>query len=100
MPDASLLLHGVDQLASKLIASDSQLSFRMAMLRNTLRLDYTPVVEAVAEYAKAVQAEAELMSISGGDDPKKKPKLNALRTACHFWMTSGGCTNGRGSASA
>ena len=43
-----------------------------------MRLDYTPVVEAVAEYAKAVQAEAELMSISGGDDPKKRPRVAAL----------------------
>ena len=83
VPDASLLLRGVDQLASKLVASDSQLSFRMAMLRNRLRLDYTPVVGA----------EAELMSISGGDDPRKKPKLNALRAACHFWTTSGGCVS-------
>ena len=47
----------------------------MAMLRNTLRLDYTPGVEAVAEYAEAAQAEAELMSVSGGDDPKKRLKL-------------------------
>ncbi|CAE7599592.1 GIP, partial [Symbiodinium sp. CCMP2456] len=96
VPDASLLLHGVDQLAAKLVASDAQLSFRMAMLRNTLRLDYTPVVEAVAEYAKAVQAEAELMSISGGDDPKKRPRVAALsRPPCNFWMTPQGCANGR-----
>ena len=73
-PDASLLLHGVDQLASKLVASDPQLSFRMAMLRNTLRLDYTPVVEAVAEYAKAIQTEAEsLRGRKGGkwEGPRK-----------------------------
>ena len=76
-------MHGVDQLASKLVANDPQLSFRMAMLRNTLRLDYTPVVEAVAEYAKAAQAEAELMSISGEMTPRK----SLSSTLCVFATT-------------
>ena len=42
VPDASSRLHATDQLAATVVASDAPLSFRMAMLRNTLRLDYAP----------------------------------------------------------
>ena len=79
-PDAAILLAGIDKLASALIQAHPQLSFRCSVARTQAQLDFNPSEEAVISYARHLQAEFEVLAVSGSEDavPPKKPKLQKM----------------------
>ena len=79
-PDAAILLGGIDKLASGIIQAHPQLSFRCSVARTQAQLDFNPTLDSVVAYAKHLQAEFEVLAVSGLEEPTnpKKPKLQRM----------------------
>ena len=78
IPDASLMLRGVDNVSDQILKRHSHVNFRCNQARNTLQ--HYPTLEAVKEYAKILQSEFDMIAISGSasEPGPKKPKLAAV----------------------
>ena len=57
IPDASLLLRGIENIAGKAIDSNQEVKFRLALSRNQLQLQYRPTQSTVLSYYNHVLAE-------------------------------------------
>ena len=83
IPDASLMLRGVDNLSEQILRRHVHVNFRINQARNYLQLDHYPTLQAVKEYTKIVQSEFDMLAISGHSSesgPKKpRPKLAAMQ---------------------
>ena len=62
LPDGSLLLSALDGLARSLLAQNAQVAFRLSLTRHTLWLDYQSELSSVAEYARTLLAEFEVLA--------------------------------------
>ena len=121
VPDASILMRGLDSLSSGQLAKHGQVNFRMSVVRNRLSLDHAPTEVHVKEYAEALQSEFTMLAISGTDDKATRaPKVAMMgetedssskgagkgagkkgsvdkptgRKACTSWFTAKGCAYG------
>ena len=79
IPDASLMLRGLDSLADPLLKKHSQVSFRCSQARAALHLDHRPNLQSVREFVKVIQSEFDMLSLSGPSDSTKRPKLAAVQ---------------------
>ena len=73
LPDASLLMAGLDQLSSQVLGTYPSISFRLNLIRTEYRLDHVPEHDTVVLYARSIQSEFEQAAISPsqGTSPKK-----------------------------
>ena len=80
LPDASLLLKGVDNSTSGLLAAHPMIGFRVNAFRHQLAIDYNPTVSSVVQLVRLVQAECEAASITseGGADKKARSAAVAV----------------------
>ena len=110
VPDAALLLAGLDRLAAPLLATHPQVAFRCNSARNIHQLDFSPTTATVMGYARLLQAEAETLALSGSDvelsaggpkPPKapKNPKDASLARVEEMGKGSKGDKGGKGDSS-
>ena len=80
LPDASLLLRGIDSATSALLTAHPMIGFRVNAFRHQLAIDYNPTVPSVVQLVRLIQAECEAASITteGGSD--KRARTAALAT--------------------
>ena len=75
LPDASLLLKGVDGATAVLLAQFPSLSFRVSSFRNRASLDYNPSVTTVVQLVRLLQAEFESAALTMElSQPDKRPR--------------------------
>ena len=67
VPDAAILLSGLDKLSAGILGAHPQLSFRCSMSRTHHQLDFCPSVATVTAYARLLQAEMDTLAVSGLD---------------------------------
>lgn len=99
----------------KLTAANPDLSFRLALVRNSLLIDSIPTQESVARYSEHILAELEQMGQvmrkkdPSSDGPPKAKKFEAEgkdqaptkegeekeRPKCRFYLSEGGCRRGK-----
>ena len=80
IPDASLILRGLDVLAEPLLKKHQQVSFRCSQARNALQLDHRPTLQSIKEFVKILQSEFDMLSVSSPlESGNKKPKLAAMQ---------------------
>ena len=122
LPDPVVLMVTVQRMIDSATKSGgSQMAFRIANVRQELRVDYAATVEAVMELAEYVQAEVEEVSLvtpmkvqpptatSGASGNQQSTAVKAMATAfggadsedktapkhpCRFWRTDEGCKRG------
>ncbi|OLP93881.1 Copia protein [Symbiodinium microadriaticum] len=58
-PDASVLIQGLDRITTKVVKANSELSFRVSLIRSTLQLDVCPSLQSVTSFHQHLQAEME-----------------------------------------
>ena len=77
LPDAALLMAGIDQLAAQVLQTHPNVAFRLNLVRTDHRLDHTPVFDSVVAYARALQSELEQAAISpsSAETFPKKPRI-------------------------
>ena len=78
LPDASLLLRGVDNATSGLLTAHPMIGFRVNAFRHQLAIDYNPTVTAVMQLVKLIQAECEAASITSEGVGDKRARTAAL----------------------
>ena len=73
LPDASLLMAGLDQLSSQVLGSYPSIAFRLNLIRTEYRLDHVPEHDTVSLFARSIQSELEQAVISPhqGSSPKR-----------------------------
>ena len=82
LPDASLLLKGVDGATAGLLAAHPMIGFRVNAFRHQLAIDYNnPTVASVVQLVRLIQAECEAGSITLEGEAEKKAKAAALKAA-------------------
>ena len=83
LPDASLLLRGVDQSTAALLASSPMIAFRVNSFRHSVALGYNPTTAGVTQLVRLLQAESEaavLVDNSGpGDKRARTAAVNVNR---------------------
>ena len=122
VPDASLLLKGVDSLCSSQLAKHEQVNFRMSVVRTKLSLDHAPSQDSVREYVTALHSEFAMLALADvGEgkgkrerkvaaaklqdgaagkgsgkkgEPEKGSGNEAPKKACKGWFTDRGCAYG------
>ena len=119
IPDASVLMKGIDVLSSAQLAKHHQVSFRMSVVRTRLTLDHAPTHSNVKDFAQALQSEFAMLAIAGVDDGSGKgPKSariskceaqeeegkgggkasgsgDSKQKPCKYWFSKGGCKWGQ-----
>ena len=80
LPDASLLLRGVDNATAGLLTSHPMIGFRVNAFRHQLAIDYNPTVTSVVQLVRLIQAECEAASITS-EASDKRAKTAAANTA-------------------
>ena len=58
-PDASVLIQGLDRITTKVVKANSELSFRVSLIRSTLQVDVCPSSQSVTTFLQHLQAEME-----------------------------------------
>ncbi|CAE7641347.1 GIP [Symbiodinium necroappetens] len=58
-PDASVLVQGLDRITTKVVKANSELSFRVSLIRSTLQVDVCPSSQSVTTFLQHLQAEME-----------------------------------------
>ena len=114
LPDASVLLRGLDRLMGKVLQSNAALNFRIQLARTTLMIDAIPTLSSVEQYAECLLAELDQFSYSarkkvqsgtgqGQPAPARVRKLEEggkleekrgkgkPNEACRFYLTPQGC---------
>ena len=79
VPDASLMLRGLDLLADPILRKNPHISFRCSQARTTLQLDHRPTLPNIREFVKVVQSEFEMLSLSAPMENNKKPRIAAAK---------------------
>ena len=83
LPDASLLLKGVDSSITSLLASNPMIAFRVNSFRHSIALDYNPTTLGVTQLVRLLQAESEAVALvdssSGADKRAKAAALSAAK---------------------
>ena len=80
LPDASLLLRGIDGSTSALLSSHPMIGFRVNAFRHQLAIDYNPTVTSVVQLVRLIQAECEAASITTEGSVDKRARTAALST--------------------
>ena len=75
IPDPSILLKAVDDMTEKAIKKDARKLFRIESIRQEIKVDVIPTIEAVESLTTFIEAELE-ESVSVGNQPKVK-SINA-----------------------
>ena len=78
LPDASLLLRGLDGATSALLTAHPMIGFRVNAFRHQLAIDYNPTVANVVQLVRLIQAECEAASITSEVTPDKRARTAAL----------------------
>ena len=118
-PDATVLLQGLDRICGSVVRADSELAFRVSLIRSTLQVDTCPNAESVTRLFQHLQAELEQQARLGVvRGTENQPKLKALGTAgesiatptttpstttptrpaagqCKFFISERGCRRGK-----
>ena len=124
IPDATLLVAGLDQLTSGTLAQFPEVSFRCSTFRHLNNIDHIPSDASVTSLSQFLQAELQLLDTGGGGKRirlakaqegsdsgegkgkdgkgkgtskggKGKTAGNSGKTkGCYHWMSSGGCRLG------
>ena len=63
LPDASLLLKGVDAATAALLQSNPMVAFRVNSFRHSVALDYNPTSTGVTQLVRLLQAECEAVAL-------------------------------------
>ncbi|CAE7270838.1 GIP [Symbiodinium sp. CCMP2592] len=58
-PDASVLLRGLDRITGQIVKANSELSFRVSLIRSTLQVDVSPSAASITTFLQHLQAEME-----------------------------------------
>ncbi|CAE7219174.1 RE1 [Symbiodinium natans] len=119
-PDASILMKGLDNLTQRVIRSDSELAFRVSLVRASLQVDNNPQPSTVLQYHQHLLAELEtharttarepssstttlpvvkgLVAASsahgGSDQTPKTPSSSTTTDVCRFFLKDKGCSRG------
>ena len=118
IPDPTVLARSLSKMVKKVVEMQPELSFKMALARNSLQLDSIPSHEAVEKYAEHVLSEVEAIAhlekevkapagkAQATDTRIKKAEAvdskNEVKSAgeggkpCKFFLTEKGCRRGRG----
>ncbi|CAE7662902.1 TY5A [Symbiodinium sp. CCMP2456] len=75
LPDASLLLRGIDQAAADLLTEHPAIAFRVNSFRHRVSIDHNPTVGTVCQLVRLLQAEFEAAALTAGESAEKKAKL-------------------------
>ena len=120
MPDASLLVKGLNRLVRKVLENNKELQFRVSLARNTLGVDVAPTQTSVTHFATHLLAETEQAAMTDkrasaamakpdqaklkafdaekGEEGRYKPKEKTgkeKKEDCKFFLTESGCRRGR-----
>ena len=121
VPDAALLLKGLNKMTRKVLESHKDLQFRIQLARSSLGVDASPTELTVSRFATHLLAELDQVALtekrSGGAPKVEGPKLKSLETEkqdkgkgkgqergqeegqgrprCKFYMSDGGCKKGK-----
>ena len=119
VPDCSLLIDGLDRMSSNLLDRHPNLLFRMHAVRMQLQIDTVPTMSTVEQWARSLQAELEILAVSGTDQDPKTPRVAAVqgkgkdgnwgqapkaaarrldsqsKDICRQWGTEAGCKRGK-----
>ena len=68
-PDASVLIQGLDRITTKVVKANSELSFRVSLIRSTLQVDVCPSSQSVTTFLQHLQAEMEQQARLGAALP-------------------------------
>ena len=118
LPDATILLRGLNKITKKILENNKELNFRISLAKTTLMVESIPQLTTVHQLAEHLIAEVEQVahldlrpkkeegrpavkrmeaegSVKGGgkgkeDSPSKREEL------CRFFLTDGGCKKGKG----
>ena len=71
LPDASLLLRGVDAATASLLGSHPMIGFRVNSFRHRIGLDYNPAVGGVTQLVRLLQAESEAIALVENSGEKR-----------------------------
>ena len=120
LPDAIILMKGINKLSKRILTQQPDLQFRCALVKNTLQLDTIPNEETVRTYAEHLLAELEQLmhrvrpsssttrpgnqgggplavkALQGEDREKKgdSPTTSA-KGPCRYFLTESGCRRGQ-----
>ena len=122
VPDASLLLKGLELIASRAVETNPDVKFRLALSKNELQLQHRPDLESVLKYHNHILAELQqiaptrtsrpsqpsssettrLKGLSatpdtGGSASPTSPakKGSASQNTCKFFLQDSGCRRGK-----
>ena len=117
VPDAALLLKGLNKMTRKVLESHKDLQFRIQLARSSLGVDTSPTELTVSRFATHLLAELDQVALtekrSGGAPKVEGPKLKSLeaekqdkgkgkgqeegqgKPRCKFYMSDGGCKKGK-----
>ena len=122
IPDAALLLKGLNRLTKRVLDGHRDLQFRIQLARSSLGVDTTPTELSVTRFATHLLAEIEQVALTekrtGGQTSKQDvPKLKAMevekpekgkgkgqersaedgggKPRCRFFFSDGGCKKGK-----
>ena len=108
LPDPTVMMRGLSKMNRKVVETNRELTFRISLARNTLRVDSVPTHGTVQQFAEHVLAELE-QSNQGGERKVTTPvdaKIRKVETekeqgtgrrdlVCRFYMKDTGCRKGR-----
>ena len=116
IPDASVMARALHKMVSRVVEKNPELTFKMALARNTLQLDTVPSQEAVLRYAEHLLSEVEAVAhlekktsatvkqtwtsevkakkVETQETGESKNKADEPRP-CRFFLTEKGCRKGR-----
>ena len=83
LPDPSLLLKGVDQATSSVLAGSPMIGFRVNSFRHRSGLDYNPSVSGIVQLVRLIQAEFEAASLVAEGAADKRPRNAAAAAAAN-----------------
>ena len=120
MPDASLLMKGINKMVRRVLEGNKELQFRVSLARNTLAVDVAPTQTTVTQFATHLLAEVDQAALSDkrgtSSTTKPDPKIKAMdgdkaddgqaskgrdrgdkgkKGDCRFFLTDTGCRRGR-----
>ena len=80
VPDVALLVAGLDELASPLLAALPTVQFRVNIVRTQCQIDHSPTFEGVQSFARSLQAEMEAAAIGQPEETLQRS------SGWHSWM--------------
>ena len=116
-PDPSILLKGLNRLMKRVLESNRDLQFRVALVRTSLMVDTTPTDSNIDQLARHMLAEVEQLALvdkktspapkpegpkiknMDGEKDKPRPKERTSegegKPKCKFYLSDSGCRKGR-----